>query len=449
MMIGETQRVAHQLEDLLKAGAADEALQVVSSLHPADQAEVFSKLSEGQREAFIALLSAEQAAHLLEHLDDDDLRDVVSQMPRASLARVLDKVDNDIAAYILRTLPPSESARVLSIMAEATDVAPILEHAESTAGGLMTRGFVALHPDMTVAEAINYLRLVKPDVEEAYYLYVMDRFNHLIGVLSLRHLIIAPANTRLSDIMNRQVIAVPADADQEEAARLISHYRLRALPVLDDDGRLLGVITVDDLMEVAEEEATEDMYRMVGLSEMETIYMPLARSVGRRLPWLMVNLVTAFIAALTVSTFEPTIAKIAALAIFMPMVAGQGGNAGIQTLTLVVRSIALGEVELRDTWQVIIKQIGVSAVNAMVIGFIVAMVAWMWQGNPTLGLIVGLAMFMNMVVAGLFGALVPIGMRWLRLDPALASGIFVTMMTDVMGFFFLLGLATVLIDRLT
>lgn len=437
------------LEDLLRGKALEEAVELVGSIHPADQAELFWHLEPELREAFLALLSAEGMAHLLEHLDPDQRAVVVEKMPRASLTRVLDRIDNDVAADILRTLPPAEGARVLSAMSTASEVAPLLEHADESAGGIMTRGFVSLHTEMTTQDAIKYLRLRKPNVEEAYYLYVLDAANRLEGVLSLRELVVAPAATPIHQVMSRDVITVAPQTDQEECARLIQHYRLRALPVVDEERHLLGITTMDDAMTVASEEATEDMYGIVGLPAEESGYDPIGVSARRRLPWLAVNLALVFVAAAVVSRFVDTIEQIAALAVFMPIVAAQGGNAGIQTITLVVREIALGEVELKDARRVLIKEVSVGLLQGIVLGLFVGLIAWVWWDNAWLGLVVGLAILLNLVVAGFWGAIIPLGLRWLRLDPAVASGVFLTGLTDVLGFFFLLGLATLLLSQLT
>jgi magnesium transporter len=437
------------LEELLRSKASKDAVELVASIHPADQAELFWRLEPDLREAFLALLSAEGLAHLLEYLDADQRAVVVEKMPRASLARVLDRIDNDVAADILRTLPPAEGARVLSTMSTASEVAPLLQHADESAGGIMTRGFVSLHGEMTTQDAIKYLRLRKPNVEEAYYLYVLDATNRLQGVVSLRELVVAPASTPIEQVMIRDVIAVEPETDQEEVARLVQRYRLRALPVVDEERHLLGITTMDDAMTVASEEATEDMYGIVGLPAEESGYDPVNVSARRRLPWLAVNLALVFVAAGVVSRFVDTIEQIAALAVFMPIVAAQGGNAGIQTITLVVREIALGEVELKDARRVLVKEVSVGLLQGIVLGLVVGLIAWVWWNNAWLGLVVGVAILLNLVVAGFWGAIIPLGLRWLRLDPAVASGVFLTGFTDVLGFFFLLGLATLLLSQLT
>ncbi|HUF53351.1 MAG TPA: magnesium transporter [Dehalococcoidia bacterium] len=417
-------------------------------VHPADQSDLYEALGSEDRQKMLALLSAEGVAALLEHLDEELLRELVDDMPRATLARVLDQTDNDVAADILRMLPPAEAARTLSQMNTAPEVTPLLRHEDESAGGLMTRGYITLHPDMTASEAVAFLRATRPLASEAYYLYVLDARNHLQGVVNLRQLIIADPETHLQDIMETDVISVTEDTDQEEVANLMQHYRVRSLPVVDADGVLRGVITGDDIIDVIQEEATEDMYIMAGLPGQDSLYASVGVSARRRIPWLIVNLVTAFFAGAIVALFEGTIADAAALAVFMPVIAGQGGNAGIQTVTIVVRGIALGELEPGDGWRVLRKELALGVIRGVFFGVLVGAVALLWQGEWAWGAVVGGAMMANMIIAGLLGTLIPVTLRQLKLDPALGSGVFLTAFTDMLGFLFLLGLGTIALSEL-
>lgn len=445
----ETNVLAQRLEELLTGDNIEAAVELLQSMHPADQADVYSRLDDAGRHALLALLSAQGIADLLTHLDEDDLKELVEDMPRATLARVLDNTENDIAVDILRVLPPAEAVRTLSQMETAAQVTPLLAHSDESAGGIMTRGYVALHKDMTVGEALAFLRASRPLAEEAYYLFVLDAGNHLEGIVNLRQLVVSEPESRIEDVMAREVISVRPDTDQEEAARLLQHYRLRAIPVVDDEGVLQGIITSDDVMDVITEEATEDMFRMAGLPGDESVYAPVQVSARRRLPSLLVNLVTAFAAGGMVAIFQGTIEKAAALAVFMPIIAGQGGNSGIQTITIVVRSMALGEIEPGDARRVLAKEVTLGVVQGVLFGLFVGLLAWLWQDAWEWGAVVGVAMLLNILVAALFGTLIPLILRALRLDPAIASGIVLTTFTDVMGFLFLLGLATIVIGELT
>lgn len=444
----DTAELTDRIEGILRGPDIEKAAEAVASIHPADRADLYERLDPELREAFLSVLSSEAMGELLEYLEEEVRERVVERMPRVSLARVLDKTSQDAAVDVLRTLAPAEMARVLSAMTTASEITPLLEHADESAGGLMTRGYVALHPEMTTQQAITFLRLRKPVVEEAYYLYVLDAANRLLGVVNLRELLISDLDTPIVDVMTKDSITVKADTDQEEVARLIQHYRLRALPVVNEQGVLSGIVTADDAMEVASEEATEDMYRMVGLLSDDSVYAPVMVSARRRIPWLGINVIAVFLAAAIVAAFEDTIAKAAALAIFMPVVAGLGGNSGIQSITIVVRGLALGEIKTEDAMRVLMKEAVIGLVKGVIFGLTIGLVAWAWQAEPWWGLVVGLALMLNMLVAGLLGAVIPLGLRALRLDPAVASGIFLTAFTDVMGFLFLLGLGALLIDKL-
>ena len=445
----DTTELTDRIEGILRGPDIEKATEAIASIHPADRADLYERLEPELREAFLSVLSSEAMGELLEYLDEEVREKVVERMPRVSLARVLDKTSQDAAVDVLRTLAPAEMARVLSTMTTASEITPLLKHADESAGGLMTRGYVALHPEMTAQQAITFLRLRKPVVEEAYYLYVLDAANRLLGVVNLRELLISDLDIRIVDVMTKDSITVKPDADQEEVARLIQHYRLRALPVVDEHGVLSGIVTADDAMEVASEEATEDMYRMVGLLSDDSVSAPVIVSARRRIPWLGINVITAFLAAAMVAAFEDTIAKAAALAVFMPVVAGLGGNSGVQSITVVVRGLALGEIKTEDATRVLIKEGVIGLMKGVIIGLTIGVIAWVWQAEPWWGLVVGLALMLNMLMAGLLGAVIPLGLRALKLDPAIASGIFLTAFTDVMGFLFLLGLGALLIDKLT
>jgi magnesium transporter len=312
----------------------------------------------------------------------------------------------------------------------------------------MTRGFVTLHEDITVQQAIDYLRVLRPPSERAYYLYVVDSEKRLQGIVSIRDLLVSSPRTTLGEITQRDVHAVATGTDQEEAARVLQRYNLLAVPVVDDEGHLEGIMTADDLIDVLQEEATEDMYRMVGLDEDERIFSPVAVSVRRRIPWMLVNLVTAFVAAATVGLFDAAISKAAVLALFMPVVAGQGGNAGTQTATIAVRSIALGDLDVGDVFRACRKEILVAMANGVAIGFCAAVASYAWKQNEVLSLVLGAALVLNICAATMGGVLIPLGLKAVKVDPALAANIFVTTVTDVMGFVFFLGLASLVITHI-
>jgi magnesium transporter len=277
---------------------------------------------------------------------------------------------------------------------------------------------------------------------------VVDSAGHLQGTVSIRDLIVSSPRTSLGEITQRDVHAVTTTTDQEEAALTLQKYNLLAIPVVDAEGVLEGIMTADDLIDVLQEEATEDMYRMVGLDEDERVFSPVRTSVRRRLPWMLVNLVTAFVAAATVGLFDETIGKAAVLALFMPVVAGMGGNAGTQTATIAVRSIALGDLDVADVFRACRKEIMVAMANGLAIGLTAGLGAYAWKQNETLSIVIAAALFLNICAATMGGVLIPLGLKAVRVDPALAANIFVTTVTDVMGFVFFLGLASLVVDQI-
>ena len=382
--------VEDRLRDLLHSDDVDAAREALAALHPADQADLFDRLDDDERQTMLSLLDADSVAGLLEHMDEDLRKEVAEKMPRGTLAQILDRTENDIAVDILHDMAPAEASLTLAQMRTAPEILPLLQHADETAGGIMTRGYIALHKDMTAEEALAFLRATKPLAEEAYYLYVLDGQNHLQGIVSLRQLVVSEPQTRLADVMVTDVVSVAPDTDQEEAARLLQRYRLRSLPVVDADGVLSGIITADDIIDVIQEEATEDMYRMAGVGVKEWVFSPLRESIIRRVPWLSFNMVWAFAGAAVISLFQGTLEKAAVVAVFMPMIAGQAGNAGIQTATIVVRSMALGEVKLNDITRVLAKEIALAATKGVIFGTALGLIAWVWKGNIYLGLIAGL-----------------------------------------------------------
>jgi magnesium transporter len=370
--------------------------------------------------ALLARLNSSQIAALFAELPHEDAADLAGALPAAKRRDVLNALPQSVA----------------------TGVRELLRYDEDTAGGIMTPRFIALREEITVAQAQEVLRSRRHEpLDDVTYLYVTDAERRLVGIVSLRDLVFRRPERRVSEIMNREVKSVRAEADQEELAREFEHYHYLGLPVVDADGRLVGIVKASEILQVARQEATEDMQLMVGLSGEERALTPWYRSVRRRLPWLYVNLATAFAAAAVVGLFEDTIAKWTALAIFLPIVAGQGGNAGMQTLTVVIRDLALGEISLADGRRVLMKETVLGFVNGLAVGVVVGLVGYWWKGDFTLGLIAGAAMWLNQLAAAVSGVLIPLGLKLFRIDPALASSIFLTTVTDVAGFFFFLGLA--------
>jgi magnesium transporter len=321
-------------------------------------------------------------------------------------------------------------------------VRELINYPEGTVGRIMTTDFMALPPDTTAQGAIDKIR-ERGELESFFYLYVIDEAGKLVGVVPIRNLVIAPRDRRLSDMMITEPVKANVFMDQEEAARLVSRYELLALPIIDEAGRLEGIITVDDVIDIINEESTEDMYKMAGLAEEDRVFTPISRSVRKRLPWTILNLVTASLAASVVGFFEGTLHEIVALVTFMPVIAGVGGNGATQTATVIIRAIALGELEFASAWKAIVKQVSVNICIALAAGTLIALAAILWKGNPFLGAVLASAMIFNLgLMAGFAGAVIPLLLKALKFDPALGAGIIVTGLTDAFGFLSFLGLAT-------
>ncbi|MBI1294741.1 magnesium transporter [bacterium] len=438
-----------QIQALLEHGNDEEAAQMLRELHPADSAELLYELEDDSRSRMLQLLAWEEVAAVLEEMDQVDMVEMVKDLSVAELADVLDEMEPDMAADLLGGLSEDEAAVLIGEMEESDDVVPLLAYPEDTAGGIMNSARHMLRRFMTVQQAMEFLREYYADEHDLYYLYVLDRYQCLVGVVSLRSLVLAEPQQTLGEIMAEDVMSVPPETDQEEVARLLARYNLLALPVIDDRGRMLGIVTVDDVVDVIEEEATEDIYRLAQVGEDSEIFSPIPQAIRNRLPWLSINMVTAFLSSTVVALFAGTIGQVAILAALMPIVAAQGGNAGNQAMTIVVRSLGLGQITVRDAWRVLRHEISVGVLHGIILGLMVATIAFIWLGNPYLSLIIGLAMLGNLFVASLVGVLVPMTLSRFGLDPALGSSMFVTATTDILGFSLFLGLATFFIQRLT
>jgi len=433
----------------VRALPPEQIAQLLAALHPADGADVLEELQPEQQRAVFAELETEDAAEVLAYLDTDDQADVLSDWTADEISDVLDDMAPDDAADVLGELPETQARAVLADMEDAAPVQELLGYDEDSAGGLMTPHVVKLRADATVAQALSLLRHAQPVEDLSYYLYVSDADDHLVGVVSLRQLVTADLSTLLAQIMRRDVISVPVNADQEDVARVLSRYGLLSVPTVDADGRLVGAITADDVIDVIQEEATEDIYRLANLEPTEDVADSVWQSSRRRLMWLFINLPTAILAGFVVSRFTGIIQIVPILAAFVPIIAGQGGNAGIQTLTLIVRSLALGEIALRDSWRTLVRELAIGLLNGVIFGLAVGVLGMLWQQNVMIGVVVGAAMTLNLIGAAVSGTLVPLGLRLFKIDPALASGVIVTTVTDVTGNLCLLGLATLLLTYLS
>lgn len=423
-------------------------LEKTSAMSPHELAAHLHRLQPDEAAALLAGLPQSRAADALAELDAEHSEDLLAAMDGGLFSKLLPMLAPNRAADLIGHLHPARRREVLaSIPAEASaSIAGLLRHPPDSAGGVMSNRFIALRADQTVEECQNMLRArEKEETEDVAYLYVTDAQKKLVGVVSLRDLVFRRAERKIEEIMSRQVAHVYVDDDQEKIAQLFERHHYLGLPVLERDGTLVGVVPASEVIDIVQEEATEDMQLMVGLSGEEHALTPWRRSLKPRLLWLNINLVTAFAAAAIVNVFESTIAKWTVLAVFLPIIAGQGGNAGSQTLTVIIRGMATGEMSPGDGRKALLKELTLGLLNGLAIGLVVGILCLFWKGNVVLGIVVAVAMVLNMLAAALSGVLVPYGLRALKIDPALASSIIVTTVTDVAGFFFFLGLAAMIL----
>jgi magnesium transporter len=439
---------------LMRGGSTARALNVLRKGRPADVAQVLHELTDLDRKAVFTALSrsdTELAASSLSELSLEEGVELLKILEPERIAEVLQELPSDDATLFIAELPIELRERLLDLMRieASTDVQELLSFAEGTAGRIMTPDVFALKEDLTVGETISAIQEASRDVELVYYLYIVDDRKHLVGVSSLRQLLLVPPTTPLKKIMSTDVISVRTDTDQEEVAQIVARYDLLGVPVVDDENKLVGIITVDDVLDVIREEATEDIYALSGVSSEDSVLSPPLRSVRLRLPWLLVNLATAIVAASVVHAFEGTIQKVVVLAALQSIVAGMGGNAAAQTLAVIVRGLALGEVTWENGRRVLFKEVLVGVVNGLVNGIVAAIIVWVWFGFGVkmllIGAIIAAALIINLIIAAIAGTVIPLVFRRLNADPALASTVFVTTCTDVGGFLSFLGLATLLI----
>jgi magnesium transporter len=334
-------------------------------------------------------------------------------------------------------------------MDDPEDVIPLLGYPDETAGGRATTAYIGFRPHTTAQQAIQFMRDVSLETDIPYYLFVVDRHKCLVGVTGLRELVIANPSTTMDKIMNADVISIPAQADQEEAARIMQRYDLSALPVVDQDQHLVGVISHDDILDVIEDEATEDIYRLANVSDADLDPdSSIWQQIKGRLPWLLVNSVASLFAAWVISNFDDVLSKVALLAFFQSVVAGLGGSSASQDIVMIVRSLALDKIEKKEAWKIILRQVWVGFLQGSVVGLFVGIGVGLWQENPYLGLVLGLALVGNMIVASVVGTLVPLTLYYLKKDPALASSVLVTATTDALGFLIYLTLASIFLAQI-
>ncbi|MFQ6070479.1 MAG: magnesium transporter [Candidatus Aminicenantales bacterium] len=444
--------IINSARKFINIGAYSRLWNLVKNFHAADIATLMEHLIYREKITLFRVVmekEKEKAAEVLSELEPEDAARLLQEFKTEQISDLLEKISSDDIAPILEHLPQEMKNSILASMEKkpSEDVQELLLHEEETAGRIMSTEYYALEQNTNVSAAITAIQL-EGDVESAFYLYVVDEENHLVGVVSLRQLLFARPNTPLKEIMTRDVISVRTDTDQEQVARFVADYNLVAIPVVDFENKLVGVVTVDDVIDVINQEATEDIYKMVSLDTTDRLHDSPLKSIKKRLPFLLFSLLTASFAPVVVNFFTGTIEKYAKLAVFMPFVAAMGGIAGNQTIAIMVREIAMGEEEWISSRKALFKELAVGIVNGAVIGIIMAGVTFGLLRNPYFGLIVGLAIIINLFIAALLGVLIPLFLKLVRLDPALGSVNLLTMCTDAVGMASYLGLGTLFLKLL-
>jgi len=436
------------IKRLLRRGAISHLLNIVDKTHAADLSAVFPSLSlSDQHRLFEMIKDTEQKGILFSELEEDIFLNFVEGMELDEIVEILESMPTDDVADLIGRLPDEMSDTILEKMKKegSEEVEGLLRYDDDTAGGIMVPDFIALKEDTTAKEAIESLQKEHQDVEMPFYLYVVDEYGKLTGVSSLRQLVVVPPETMLKDFMATDVFSVQTDMDQEEVAKIVARYDILAVPVIDETNRLVGIVTVDDVIDIFRQEATEDILKMAGVGEEFVETKSIFKSTRIRLPWLFASCIGGMIAFFIISHFEESLIRYAYLAAFIPVIMGMGGNIGTQSSTIVVRGLATGRINTRDIWTVVLKELTVGCILGLVYGFLIAAVAQIRYTTAAFAISVGLAVISSMAVAALVGSLVPMAFAKINIDPAVATGPFVTTAIDVISVSFYFFIATALL----
>jgi len=421
---------------------------ILDEYHASEIAILFESLTKEDRQRIINLLPVEKASEIISEMHEEaHPEELLLQLHPDKRTEIVEELDYDDATDIISQLDEHEQKEILGDLSEddASNIRNLLSYDEDTAGGLMNTEFIRIHLHLTKKDAIDEIIRQSEEIEEFYTIFVIDDNNVFQGIVSLKDIIKAKGNVQITELVKTDVAWVSPDTDQEEVARLISQYNITSIPVLDTQMKLLGRVTFDDVIDVLEDENTEDILKISGVSEDEELSGNWLEAVKSRLPWLIINLGTAFLASAVVRHFEPTIAKIAVLSAYMTIIAGMGGNAATQALAVTVRRISLYDLTDNQAYRTVLKEFTVGLINGAATGLIVFIFAVVFDSNPLLGLVIFLAMTGNLLIAGVTGAGIPLILKRVGIDPAIASSIIITTFTDVFGFMFLLGLASKLL----
>ncbi|MBI4377557.1 MAG: magnesium transporter [Nitrospinae bacterium] len=439
-----------KITDLYEEGRKQYIKEYLAELHPADIADIIDTLDEEKKKELFNLLHAEIASKVIDEVDEHSREQILEDINKERLTDIVEEMESHKAADLIADLPKYDAQEILENLEweDSTEVQKLLKYPEDSAGGIMHTELLSVREEMLVEDAIIQCMAISQDVGNIHDVFIIDKDRRLVGVLPVRKLLLIKPEAHMSKVMDRNVISVNVNVDQEEVAEIFKKYDLVSLAVVDGEGKLAGRILIDDIMDVMMEEASEDILRFGGVYRDEKVMDPPSRSIKIRLPWLIINLATAFLAAFVVGLFEDTIQTLTILAMFMPVVAGMGGNAGTQALAIAVRGIALGEVSFSNAKRPLINSIIVGLLNGIVNGIITGLIEYWWKGRYMLGVVLCLAMIINLIIASFLGIIIPLTLKWLKIDPAVASAVILTTFTDCIGFLSFLGLATIFMKYL-
>ncbi|MEL7564940.1 MAG: magnesium transporter [Dehalobacterium sp.] len=449
----QIEEVYEILQKHISENKHEDAKKLLHEFQPADIADFIEDLTPEEIGPILNLLTGEVAGEVLNQLDPELAGQVLINIGEEKTSAIIEEMYSDDVADLLAELPDQEKDKILNLMEreDAVEVRELLEYKEDTAGGIMTTEYVAILQNITAGRAIEVLREIAPDAETVYYVYVVNDKNQLVGVISLRELIVASPDTIIENIMHHKVKSVNVNMDQEEVAAIVTKYNFLAVPVVDNDNCLLGIVTVDDVIDVIHEEATEDIYRLAGTTEIDledNLFARILSSLRSRLPWLLVTLAGGLLAGRIIRSLEAELQAVVALAYFIPLLTGMGGNVGTQSSTLTVRGLATGQVDAKELVQTVWREAMVGMAVGLICGLIVTLVAFLWQKSLLLGLVVGGALLGNMITAATMGTFVPMVFKRLGIDPAVASAPFISTSIDITGLLIYTGLAAIFIRQL-
>ena len=449
-ILDEVRPVSPELVDeiiyALEDGDKEQIDFLIEPLHNADIADVFEQLNDNHRRVLTSVIGSDMEPEVLSELDDSTLDDVITEMDDQDVARAISQMESDDAVHVLENLDEDEQRKIIDALPDEDRIAVEegLSYPEDSAGRLLQKNLVSVPGQWTVGKVIDYFRTDEELPDEFYEVFIVDPTHHPIGTVALNKIIRSDRQKLISSIMEDELRVVPIEMDQEEVAYLFRQYDLTSMAVVDDSGRLIGMITVDDVVDVIDEEAEEDLMLMSGITD-TYITESVIEASKNRVIWLVINLATAILASMVIALFDATIQQMVALAVLMPIVASMGGNAATQTMTVTVRALATRDLTTTNAKRIVLREFSIALLNGIIIAFIIGGLSWAWFNNSALGGVMAVAMVINMIMAGLAGILIPIGLDKINIDPALASSIFVTTITDVIGFFAFLGLAAVVL----